>query len=323
MQGERSLGPHVESRLGAARAAVPALPGAPGVYRFRDAGGRVLYIGRATSLRSRVGSYFGQLRDRRHLAPMVAAIAAIQAVVCESEHEAAWLERNLLECHLPPWNRTAGGQEVAVCIALADAPRAPGLKVVHADAVSARSGVRYFGPYLGGSRVRLAVAGLHRIFPLGYAADGQAGSVAAMATRRGVDRSHREGLLAALAAVLDRDPQAVADARTQLTRRRDAAAAAEQYELAGRIQAELAAIDWVACPQRATVLEPGTASLAGWADGVLVTFEITGGRLGDWQQQPSTQAEAQGRLAGTPPQWRDFAQRNAILAARLAGYCAR
>jgi excinuclease ABC subunit C len=300
-----------------------ALPAEPGVYRFHDAGGRVLYIGRATSLRSRVGSYFGQLSDRRHLAAMVARIAAVQAVICESEHEAAWLERNLLERRLPPWNRTAGGQEVAVCIAVADSPRSPGLKVVHADAVSANSGVRHFGPYLGGARVRLAAAGLRRIYPLGYAADGQAGSVADMARRRGVNASDRAGLLAALAAVLDRDPGAVADVRIQLTRRRDAAAAAERYELAGRIQAELAAIDWVVCPQRATVLESAAASLAGWADGMLVTFEVTGGRMSDWQQRPCSQAAAQRRLAATPPQWRDFAKRNATLAARLTEYGAR
>jgi excinuclease ABC subunit C len=282
----------------------------------------VLYIGRATSLRSRVGSYFGQLSDRRHLAPMVARIAAIQAVVCDSEHEAAWLERNLLERRLPTWNRTAGGQEVAVCIAVANSPRFPGLKVVHADAASVNSGVRYFGPYLGGARVRLAAAGLHRIFPLGYAADGQAGSVADMARRRGVDASDRAGLFAALAAVLDRDPDAVADVRIQLTRRRDEAAAAEQYELAGRIQAELAAIDWVVCPQRAAVLESAAASLAGWANGVLITLEITGGRLGNWQQRPVEQPEAQRLIACTPPDWRDFMQRNAILAARLTRYSA-
>jgi excinuclease ABC subunit C len=314
-----AVGPPVSS----ARAAVAALPAAPGVYRFRDAHGRVLYIGRATSLRNRVGSYWGDLGDRQHLAPMVTRIAAIQAVSCESEHEAAWLERNLLECQLPPWNRTAGGQEVAVCIALADSPRAPGLKVVHADAISGSPGVRHFGPYLGGARVRLAAAGLHRIFPLGYAADRQAGSVADLARRRGVTASDRAGLLAGLAAVLDRDPEAVAAVRTQLARRRDAAAAAERYELAGRIQAELAGVEWVVCPQRATVLESCTASLAGWADGVLVTFGITGGRMSDWQQRLCTQAAAQRRIAETPPQWRDFAERNASLAARLTGCSAR
>ncbi len=297
------------------------LPRSPGVYRFRDARGRVLYVGRAASLRSRVRSYWSGPSDRPHLADMVAQVARVEAVACESEHEAAWLERNLMQDVLPPWNKTPGGQEVAVCIALDDSPAAPGLKVVHADTVrassSGRSGVRHFGPYLGGGRVRLAAAGLHRIHPLGYAGDGHAGVVADMARRRGVGPSDRAALLAALAAVLDRDPGAVADVRAELTRRRDTAAAAERFELAARIQTELTALDWVVCPQRATVLEPVNASLAGFADGLLVSFEVIGGRIRGWRQQRCTVSRAQPRLAATPPQWREFVQRNADLAARL------
>ena len=87
-------------------AVIGQLPCAPGVYRFRDAGGRVLYVGPATTLRSRVASYWSDLRDREHLGPMVARVARIEAVACDSAHEAAWLERNLLETSLPRWNRS-------------------------------------------------------------------------------------------------------------------------------------------------------------------------------------------------------------------------
>jgi excinuclease ABC subunit C len=90
--------------------AIAGLPGTPGVYRFRDARGGVLYIGRATALRNRVASYWSDLRDRGHLAPMVARVTRIEAVTCDSPHEGVWLERNLLEASLPPWNRTPGGQ---------------------------------------------------------------------------------------------------------------------------------------------------------------------------------------------------------------------
>src|SRR5579875_2049517 len=82
-------------------AAVRRLPSGPGVYRFRDSRDRVLYVGRATALRQRVGSYWSDLRDRRHLRRMVAAVARIEAVACASVHEAAWLERNLLEAAMP------------------------------------------------------------------------------------------------------------------------------------------------------------------------------------------------------------------------------
>ena len=73
------------------------LPLAPGVYRFRDQAGRILYVGRAVNLRRRVLSYWGDLGDRGHLAPMVARIAGVEAVVCDSAHEAAWLEQRLRE----------------------------------------------------------------------------------------------------------------------------------------------------------------------------------------------------------------------------------
>ncbi|TVZ00831.1 nucleotide excision repair endonuclease [Trebonia kvetii] len=142
---------------------VALLPLAPGVYRFRDAEGRVLYLGRAVSLRRRVASYWGDLAGRAHLAPMVARVARVEAVVCDSAHEAAWLERNLLQASKPPWNRAPdGGQEVEVWIRLGDSDRTPSLAVVHERAAAGR----HFGPYLGGRQVRLAVAGLCRVLPL-------------------------------------------------------------------------------------------------------------------------------------------------------------
>jgi excinuclease ABC subunit C len=80
---------------GSARDQAALLPLAPGVYRFRDATGRVLYLGRATSLRSRVASYWGDLGGRAHLGRMMARVVRVEAVACDSVHEAAWLERRL------------------------------------------------------------------------------------------------------------------------------------------------------------------------------------------------------------------------------------
>lgn len=63
--------------------------------------GAVLYIGRTTDLRHRVASYWSDLGDRDHLARMVRRVGRIEAVSCDSQHEAAWLGRNLLETALP------------------------------------------------------------------------------------------------------------------------------------------------------------------------------------------------------------------------------
>ena len=71
-----------------ARATVRRLPDQPGVYRFRDQRGAAMYLGRATRLRARVGSYWGDLRGRGHLRRMVPQITAVEAVVCASVHEA-------------------------------------------------------------------------------------------------------------------------------------------------------------------------------------------------------------------------------------------
>jgi len=301
------------------QAVAPRLPAGPGVYRFRNAAGRVLYVGRAVSLRRRVTSYWDDLGDRQHLARMVTQIDRVEVVVCGSEHEAAWLERNLLERSLPRWNRTPGGQEVVVCVRLDQSARSPGLTVIHGDGQRPTPDlVRTFGPYLGGARVRLAVAGLHRVFPLAYAPDAATGSVRDFGRERGVRPADRDVLATRIAAVLDRDPDAVALARELLTARRDAASGVQAYESAGRIQAELTALDWVTSAQRVTSAAGENADVAGWADGVLVRFEVRDGRLNGWRQGPRSRAQAGPWLARTPPAWREFASQNAMLAAVLS-----
>jgi excinuclease ABC subunit C len=305
--------------------AVARLPRSPGVYRFRDARGRVLYVGRASVLRSRVASYWSDLRDRGHLAAMVARVAGVEAVSCDSVHEAAWLERNLLEASLPPWNRTPGGQETAVYIRMDAGPVHPGLSI--ARQVQPAGQVRYFGPYLGGLKARQAIAGLHRIRPLCHTADrlgGVAGSGLAergaerdLARARGVGGGDRTALAGSLTAILERRPVAVRRAHRQLERLRDRAADTLAYEFAARIQAEIAALSWVTCPQRVTTMDAANLTISGWAGGTLVQFRICGGRLCGWSQRSCGHPRAIEALAATPVAWRDFAQRNAELAAML------
>jgi excinuclease ABC subunit C len=293
--------------------AAAALPLGPGVYRFRDQAGRVLYLGRAVSLRRRVQSYWRDLGDRAHLAPMVARIARVEAVPCDSAHEAAWLERNLLQRRLPPWNRSPGGQEAEVWIRVSTASRAPGLAVVRQQAPGD------FGPYLGGQKARDAVSGLSRVLPLGHAADHQSGTGRELALVRGASPAVRAGLARAIAAVLNRDQVAVAALRAELTARRDAAATALAFEFAGKLQAELEAVDWVTAEQKVTrnQRDTGDADVYGWAGGVLVSFEIRGGRMSGWRQRPCPAAAAQRYLGRSAPGWAAFALRSAELAARL------
>ena len=304
------------STRGSARDQAARLPPAPGVYRFRDASGRVLYLGRATQLRSRVRSYWGDLGDRAHLAPMVARVARVEAVACDSAHEAAWLERNLLQARKPPWNRAPdGGQESEVWVRLSDDARDPGLTVVYDKDERARS----FGPYLGGRQVRLAVSGLCRVLPLNYAGGELTGTGHDLARIKGVGPGDRAALAARAAAVLSRDPAEVRALKTSLIERRDAASAGLAFELAARLQQEAEALDWVTAEQKVTRPGPADHDACGWSDGTLARFEIRAGRLAGWTLRSCGAAAARRHLAATKPEWAAFAQRNAELAARLSG----
>jgi excinuclease ABC subunit C len=298
-------------------AAVRQMPHSPGVYRFVDARGRTLYVGRAVDLRRRVASYWGDLGDRRHLRAMVSAINRVQAVVCASEHEAAWLERNLLETHKPPANRSRGGAEVPALFALNCGGPGAGLRLELAH--SPRSGDwRHFGPYLGGDRARLALSGLHRAYSLSYCREDLTASELDLARARAARLLGRAELLQAVSAFLQHDPAATADVKSKLVGHRDRAAAALAFELAQRVQHEINAIDWLVSPQRVTSIEPYDLDFYGWDHGPLVHFSIRNGRLSTWREKNVDVQRAQRLIRTTPGEWADFAQQNAALAATLS-----
>jgi excinuclease ABC subunit C len=305
-------------RAGAAAATIARLPSAPGVYRFRDAPGDVLYIGRATRLRSRVASYWSPPRGREHLAPMVAQIARIEAVACDSVHEAAWLERNLLSASLPPWNKTPGGQEVPVYILLDSRLASPHLRVDHIPVPKLPAGTsECFGPYLGGHRVRHAVRGLHRCMPLSYTGSSLRGAELDMARARGIKAADRDSFATTIRAVLRREPDAVEQVRAHLLQLRDEAARTLAFEVAAQVNEEMNALEWVTCPQRASSLERTDFTAHGWSAGMLTSFVVRGGHIVEWTQSSCAECDAAPLLAATPRAWTGYAQRNANLTATL------
>lgn len=313
---------------------VRVLPTGPGVYRFRDGCGRVIYLGRATSLRSRVGSYFtasftaAARGSRRHLRRMIPQVERIEALATASVHEAAWLERNLHHRTLPRWNRVRGGAEVPQLIRVIDGPRAASVVVDHLTGRTPdRPPVeRVFGPYLGGLRVRTAVTGLRRVWPIGFTGAGLTASERDLGAVRGVGTDDRSRLVHGLIATLSGDPEVVAHTLAELTRRRAAAAGAESYELAARVHEEIAAVEWITSTQRVTRPVDGgdgadtrdeDETVAGWAGGILVTWTIRAGRMDGWAQRECGPAAARRHLDQTAVGWREFATINADLAARL------
>jgi excinuclease ABC subunit C len=139
-----------------------ALPAKPGVYLFRDDRGRVLYIGKAKSLRPRVRSYFQPSAiPRGTQSQMLPRVADLEVIVTDTEVEALHLEQNLVKRHRPPFNVRLRDDKSFPYIAVTvddEYPRVMFTRERH------RRGVVYFGPYANAKKVRETLDVLNRVF---------------------------------------------------------------------------------------------------------------------------------------------------------------
>jgi excinuclease ABC subunit C len=129
----------------ALRETLRLLPPRPGVYLMKDAGGRVLYVGKAASLRARVRQYFQDpdAQGNPRLRLLVPRIADVDAVVTANEVEALILETNLIKQHQPPYNLRMADDKAYPYLKLTNEPFP---KIIMTRKVL-RDGGRYFGPY--------------------------------------------------------------------------------------------------------------------------------------------------------------------------------
>jgi DNA polymerase-3 subunit epsilon len=141
---------------------VRGLPRKPGVYLFRDAGGRVLYVGKATDLRARVRSYFSS-DDRRKIPQLLRETVAIDHVVCAHPLEAAVLELRLIQAHEPRFNRRAKAWRSYAYLKLTLAERFPRLAVVRQPRPD---GCLYLGPLHSASAARVLQEAIESALPL-------------------------------------------------------------------------------------------------------------------------------------------------------------
>ncbi len=139
------------------------MPDAPGVYRFRDDTGRVIYVGKARSLRSRLGSYF---QDIANLHPrtqtMVTTAAAVEWTVVTTEVEALQLEYTWIKEFDPRFNVKYRDDKSYPSLAVTLDETFPRLQVMRGPK---RKGVRYFGPYSHAWAIRETLDLLLRVFP--------------------------------------------------------------------------------------------------------------------------------------------------------------
>jgi DNA polymerase-3 subunit epsilon len=139
-----------------------ALPTEPGVYLFKDAQDRVLYVGKSRNLRTRVRQYFTASEMRTRMAEMVGLAERVDPVVCATPLEADVRELRLIAEHRPRYNRRSKFPERMAWIKLTVEPF-PRLSLVRKVL---DDGASYLGPFGSSRTAELAMAAVHEALPL-------------------------------------------------------------------------------------------------------------------------------------------------------------
>jgi excinuclease ABC subunit C len=141
-----------------------SIPNEPGSYQFRDDLGRIIYVGKAANLRSRVGSYFADPKSLHpRTANMVAAASSVEWITVSSELEALILEFTLIKEHQPRFNISLRDDKSYPFLAITVNEQWPRAVVVRSRK---QNGSRYFGPYVNAWAIRETFDLLLRTFPV-------------------------------------------------------------------------------------------------------------------------------------------------------------
>ena len=146
------------------------LPKSPGVYEFHDKQGKILYIGKATSLKDRVGSYFHSrshleyFEDRPRIPGMVSQIAGIKIHETDSVLEAMILEANLIKKHQPKYN-VMGRDDKSFGYFVITREEFPRVLTVFKTQLGKYQAKNIYGPYMSKHQMETALKLIRRIFP--------------------------------------------------------------------------------------------------------------------------------------------------------------
>jgi excinuclease ABC subunit C len=144
---------------------VAALPTSPGVYLLKDANGRILYVGKATNLRSRVRTYLDAdaAGERPHLTPFLRRWRDIQVIETRGAAEALMLENSFIKKERPPANVKLRDDKRYLCLRIDLSHEFPRIMLVRRFQ---KDGALYFGPYADAGALRQTLRALREIFPL-------------------------------------------------------------------------------------------------------------------------------------------------------------
>ncbi|MFI5318712.1 MAG: excinuclease ABC subunit UvrC [Myxococcota bacterium] len=230
---------------------IDALPQAPGVYLLKSARGKVLYVGKAQNLRSRVRQYFAGGDGRMQLPNLMARTADVSVLVTESVKNALLLENELIKQHRPPFNVRLRDDKQYLALRLDRREEWPRLTQVRRFA---KDGADYFGPYTSSVNLRASLNHLRRLFPLRSCSEGVFRDYArrgrpciehemkrcpAPCVGRVTPEAYRELLAGTELFLRGRSAELTALLRTRMA----GAAEAEDFEEAARLRDRIAAVE--------------------------------------------------------------------------------
>jgi excinuclease ABC subunit C len=274
------------------REQLKTLPAKPGVYLFRDDADKVLYVGKAKTLRSRVRSYFQASPDSRAAIQLLPSrVADVEVIVTGSEVEALHLEQNLVKRHRPPFNVRLRDDKSFPYIAVTvddEYPRVMFTRERH------RPGVWYFGPYANAKKVRETLDVLNRVFPYRPCEGPKPGRHSGIpCLDYHIDRclapcvgyvSH-EDYRRIIDSVIEFLSGNVKPVQRELEQKMRAAAEDERFEEAARYRNRLHAVQHLVERQGADRQSVGTVDVIGFAAegdrAVVQIFPLRGGKLVD------------------------------------------
>src|SRR5437588_10353317 len=251
------------------------IPDTPGSYQFKDAEGRVIYVGKAKSLRARLTTYFqspAALPPRT--AQMVAAAETVEWIQVRNDVEALMLEYNLIKEHRPRFNIRLRDDKSYPFLAVTLEDQWPRAMVMRGQK---RKGVRYFGPYGYAYAIRETLDLLLRTFPIRTCSDNKF----ARHERQGrpcllghiekcsapcvdaIDKEAYDRLATDLIEFLDGDTQPVV---RRLEQQMQEAAGLLEFERAARLRDRLASVRKVIEKQAMVTERPSDIDVVGIAD---------------------------------------------------------
>jgi excinuclease ABC subunit C len=268
------------------------IPTQPGVYRFRDAQSRVIYVGKANNLRARLSNYFQPLRSlHERTRRMVLTGASVEWTVVASEFEALQLEFTWIKEFNPPFNVKFRDDKTYPYLAITLGDDVPRVMVTRTKGIK---GARYFGPYTKIWAVRETVDLMLKALPMRSCSDatykraeqtgrpcllGDIGKCAAPCVGRISKEDHKSIALDFASFMGGNDMRFT----SELTKKMSAASAAQDYEQAARYRDQLAALEG-ALAKSSVVLSDGLdADFFGIAHDELAAavqqFIVRGGRI--------------------------------------------